>query len=430
MMIQYAEKKSRPKVYEFFILFSSLTAFLNVTVFSSLINLVLSSFFVFLIFFYNKIYIEKKLVFFFLFFLAPSFVSIFSIFPAIVLYPQGIDYGNIEIFGRVFNIFVFLSFILLSHSFLFESKKIIIFKWYWVGALVLIFFALWHAISIYMPFVSFPFETRSHLHSAGSVEVDVGINRVTGIAREPSYLVPFLVDFIIITFLVVGGFFKRFLFIVISVIILILSLSPSGYLILFGSLFFSILFFLFRKTSLKIVFFNFFILFFITIFVVFYLEDNSYLSYIYERFKNADPDSSGRIYMNVMPFYWIAESSWFQFLFGNGIKSFSVIGTKFFLFDGEPVHVTSNNFFVDMLWESGVVGFVLLISFFVYMFFSLWRFKCSSFQFFLGLMIFFDLFFSSLVRADYASFRYFLMLYLFFVFVNYDLSFYLKNEKN
>ncbi|WLI73743.1 hypothetical protein [Halomonas alkalicola] len=205
------------------------------------------------------------------------------------------------------------------------------------------------------------------MHSSSGVDL-LASQRVTGVAREPSFFVPFVVDFIILTLILVASLLKRYIIIAFAVLLLLLSLSPSGYMILFGSVF-GALVIVFLRTPIRTRHKIQHVLYFIralSLFLAFYFSfvDTPSFYYVYKRFTSLDVSSSSRFYMVVMPFYWMLDSSVFTFLFGNGIKTYSIIGTEFFLPDGSPVHVTSNNFFVDTFWGSGLIGLVVLISFF------------------------------------------------------------------
>lgn len=404
----------------------ALTSFFAVSIFPLVVNYIFVIGFIILglIRLIHVPFLNKKIFLFFLFAIAPILIGVFSLLPSMHFNSHGIDYSDLSMVGRLVNASIFFTTILLIHRVFDNNIDLSIFKWYWIGCLIFLFFALWHAVAIYTTLLNFPFETRSHIHSAGGVNL-LATQRVTGIAQEPSYFVPFVVDFIILTLLLVSSIFKRFFLISFAVVLLFLSLSPSGFMILFGSLSGAlstvfVRYLLYRNIKAKHLFVFVFLLVVCGGGCLYFINTNAF-EYIINRFANIDVESSARFYMVVMPFVWMQDSNIFTFLLGNGIKTYSIIGTEFLLPSGLPVHVTSNNFFTDTFWESGFIGLLTLISFFLYLFIKVMKLKFTPYQLFIAAMILFDLFFSSLVRADFASLRFFLMLYFLFILLNYDM---------
>ena len=367
--------------------------------------------------------VDKKLLQFFIFFLSPSIIGMISLFPSIVINPHNLDYNQLSIYGRVFNLTFWLLAIVLIHYHVTKHGLSNLIYWLWWGGLIFIGFGIWHAASIYGLIGSFPFETRSHLHSTGNVTIIAG-ERVTGVAREPSFFVPFVVDFMILTLLLVCSRIKKLALLLLSLLLIVASLSPSGFMILSGAFlggFFvlGLRYILSMKLSAQHMFYIG--IFFSALAPFFYLLLNSSIwDYILHRFLTVG--DSGRGFMVVMPFVWSWESNVFNFLFGNGIKTFSIIGSQFSLPSGAPVHATSNNVFTDMFWEAGLIGFLLLVAFYFYCFFKILTSRFSSFQIFIAGSILFDMFFSGLVRADFASLRVFIMFYLLFLLIHYDMK--------
>lgn len=365
--------------------------------------------------------LDKRLLVFLFFFISPVLISVFSLPIAFALESDTFDYSRLNVIGRIANIILLFTAILFIHKYVKKRKSFLIFKWYWFGIIILLASAAWHAFSIYTPFIDFPFETRSHLHSANNVELTLG-NRVTGFAREPSYFIPFVVDFIALTFLFVRNYTLKIVFIGLSSILLLLALSPSGYILIVGAFLgayvFSRLKFI---ASIKPSTCMYSFLFCIAISAIFFEVSNSdFFKYFYLRVSNLELESSDRLYMNVMPFIWSSESSISSFLFGHGIKSYSIIGTEYFLPRGGPIHVTSNNLFVDIFWEAGIIGLSVLLAFFLFVFLKIMNSNFERGQVFLSLFVLFDLFLSSFFRADFASLRFFIMVYILYLLIYYD----------
>lgn len=374
--------------------------------------------------FYNKIsYINKKLFLFIGFFMLPFIIAIFSLPISFYLEGDRFNYEELNIFGRLFNVIVLAFIIFFINSYTISKDPGLIFRWYKFGLLLLLLSALWHSLSIYTSFVTFPFETRDHLHSTYGNDYSF-LGRVTGFASEPSYFVMFVVDFIVLSLLLDNGIKRKFL-ILFSIFLLILSLSPSGYITFLGSLLGAYLctnIKFIKRLNYKNILVGVLMLGFIT-FLAFESFSVGIGEYILNRITRADLETSGRLFVVFMPFIWAMESNIFSFLFGHGLKSYSIIGTKYIVpSNSEPVGVTSTNFFTDTFWESGLIGLILLILFFIYLFRKILKSKFDKFQVFIMFFVFFDLLLSSFFRSDFATIRYFIMLYLLFILMNYDVK--------
>src|SRR5699024_6420485 len=234
----------------------------------------------------------------------------------------------------------------------------------------LMFTALCQFAYVYLNLLSFPFDTRAHVHSTYGDEYSFS-KRLTGIASEPSYFVMLAIDFIILSALL-SGMKKRFILLPFGILLMLLSVSPSGYIAFFMAsalaYFFSKLKYAKFKFSAKSLFLIFVVIIILAT-AVFYIMSTPYFEYIYRRITDPRMLKSARAYMNYMPFVWAWDSNSFSFLFGHGIKSYSIIGTAFNVPDGNPVHVTSNNLYVDTFWEAGLLGLVSIISFFSFVFY-------------------------------------------------------------
>lgn len=364
--------------------------------------------------------VDKHLFYFLLFFILPTIISFLSLPISQILESAVFNYNELNIFGRLINISLLFFITLFIYSYTIKKDIGLFFRWYEVGLVILMLTALWHALSIYTSFISFPFETRDHLHSVYDVDYSF-TGRVTGLASEPSYFVVFAVDLIALA-LVFHSSLKRNILIVLSVVLIFLSLSPSGFITLagafLGAYFFTSLRF---KSKAGIRAGATFITLLVAVFVyLFFSNSLSFFEYVISRVANISLDESARLYMVLMPFSWASDSNVFTLLFGHGVKTYSIIGTHYNLPSGVPIHVTSNNMFVDIFWEAGLFGLFLLLSFFSYVFVSIYRVKFGKTQVFILFFIFFDLFLSSFFRADFASLRYFTMLLFLYVLLKND----------
>lgn len=364
--------------------------------------------------------LDKRILFFLLFFLSPFLLSFVSLPFSMINEIQRFDYSQLNIVGRFSNLLIFFVLILSLSQFSNQRNMLLVFKWYKIGILILLLTALWHALSLYTSLVSWPFETRSNLHSAYGNDYSF-TNRVTGIAREPSFFVMYVVDFIALAFIFFSGL-KRNVAILFACSMMVLSLSPSGYIVLMMCFFLS---YLFTKVSVlslsnlyKLAALAFFVVFLFSFVIA---SNNPFIEYIVNRIVNVDPSSSGRLFMLLGPFEWVKESGLISFVFGHGVKTFAIIGTSYSLPSGEPIHVTSNNMYVDIFWEAGILGLAILLLYFSFIFVKIFTVEFGQQQRFITFFVFFDLLLSAIFRADYASLRFFIMLYLLFLLLNYDI---------
>ncbi|HLV69834.1 MAG TPA: hypothetical protein VKY34_03945 [Xanthomarina sp.] len=375
-----------------------------------------------MVFFTRWHLVDKKLLKFFGFFLLPSLLGLFSYPVSMVLEGDVFDYNQLNVFGRVANLSFLLFFILLLHTYIKDKGFHTPFRWYWLGAGLLMLTALWQFADVFLNVVDFPFETRAHLHSTGGREYGF-YNRLTGIAREPSYFVMFAIDFIVLSVLFSYGV-RKLIVVGLGLFLIILSLSPSGYITLAGAFGAAYFFTQIKFSRFKVSFKGLFaVLSFLVLLPVVsvHLFSLGYFDYVYNRVASPEMVESARAYMGYMPFVWAWDSNAMSYLFGHGIKSYSIIGTAFNLPSGEPVHVTSNNLYADTFWESGLFGLILIAAFFVFVFFSILNSKHGKAQVFVAFLVLFDLMLSSLFRADFASFRFFILLYLVYILIHYDL---------
>jgi hypothetical protein len=366
--------------------------------------------------------IDFKVYFFILFF--PIFLSLLIGLPTGIINNFNIfNYGDFiyEIFGRILNYIIIIFFGLLFLQVVFsdslcgleiEKAKNLIF-YYWLGLFVFILFSYWQIAYEYFGLINFPFETRNNIHSVSeSSDIAFG-SRVTGIAREPSYLAPLLIDFIIISFFVMSGFRKIFASVFYALIPLLLTFSLGGYFNLIIVFFPAMLFYVFISVlkckfnvySLISIFASLISL----IFIFIKLDDLGGLTLIFGRISGAfDLTEAGRFYMWIMPFVWLSTYSPVNILFGFGPKSYSMLGDYYLMPNGEPVHITSNNIFSDYAWEMGLVGLLSVIFLFCILVFQSFKIKMNRLDWIAGLLAF-HLIVSSVYRADYASIRFHLI---------------------
>lgn len=357
----------------------------------------------------NKYYLRLIIVFGF---------SLFISLPINYIFNNDYYYYLLEPFGRVLNLLACFTIILFINS---RKSSDNIIKWYFYSCLIISISAIWHALDLYTTLpVNFPFETRSLVHSSlNNYSFD---SRLTGIAQEPSYLTSYLLDFWVLT-LIVFYDKKTLLKIarIICLILIFLTYSPSAYISIIVLLLIEILMGLHKKNKLLLL--VTLGLIGISIPIIFYLLNNADIeawSYFTDRITNVS--ESGRFStINHAIMSVINSENFYNLLIGNGLKSFELIQYKYY----EIGVTTSNNLYVDVFFEAGLIGLSLLFSFYIYVLKRIQKIEFIKYRVFANL-IFLNIVLSGFYRADYATLRYFILFYFIFIFINYRKYFYEK----
>lgn len=379
----------------------------------------LINFVFFSIFFINKNNILDKSFFKILsnYYLALIF-SVFLGFIVVYVLDESIyALKEISMYGRILNIALFslLSWFIVSLSFYdqynFSPKKIAFY--YAVGCFFLILTGYWQAISLYLGIGTFPFETRSVVHGVGKNDYDIQ-GRLTGLAAEPSYFVPFVLDFMILSLLVFKKNIIKFIFFSIAAFVLILSFSPSGYMSAVGSLLLALIFVANFKSKKYIYILSMLLIFFI-IFILSMLDKFKNIGYVLGRLTQINEDVRFLTIYETLNVYF--DSNVLTILFGYGVTNFKFAS----MYTNYSQLETSNNMFADMLVEFGIIGLLLILIMFLKIFFLIRNSFISNLQKFVCYALFFDLLITGLVRADYATSRFFIIIALIFLFSKFDI---------
>lgn len=331
---------------------------------------------------------------------------------------------EINMYGRIANIFIFslLSWFIVSlcvhDKYKFSPKKIAFY--YAIGCFLLILTGYWQAISLYLGVGTFPFETRSMVHGIGKSDFDIQ-GRLTGLAAEPSYFVPFVLDFMVLSLLIFTKNITKFIFFSIAALVLILSFSPSGYMSAVGSLLLALIFVANFKSKKYIYILSMLFSFFI-LFIVLMLDKFKNIGYVLGRLTKINEDVRFLTIFEALNIYF--DSNVLTILFGYGVTNFKFASmhTNYSQFE------TSNNIFADMLIEFGIIGLLLILIMFLQLFLLIRNSFISNLQKFVCYALFFDLLITGLVRADYATSRFFIVIALIFLFSKFDVVNKVRNE--
>src|SRR5699024_12205558 len=125
--------------------------------------------------------VDRKLFIFLGWFLLPSLIGVFSYPVSMILEGNVFNYYQLKIFGRLANLTLLFVFILLLHSYIKTKDLVTPFRWYWLGTGLLMLTALWQFVDVYLNLLSFPFDTRDHVHSTYGVEYSCS-KRLNGIS--------------------------------------------------------------------------------------------------------------------------------------------------------------------------------------------------------------------------------------------------------
>lgn len=283
-------------------------------------------------------------------------------------------------------------------------------KLYALSVLLLIAIGIWQLIAFLFDIPFLNLHTRSHLHN---VSGDSLFNfRLTSFADEPSYLGPIIIDFLILGWLL----FKRkisyiFVCLLPSLIVLIFSFSFSAYANI--ALLIGFLIIIGMTSNKKYRRFSIISLAFIFVMlIVLYITKNElFLQFfmpVLGRFETLfDIKSHSRLYMYVMPIIWLfTQSSFLIPIFGFGPGAFDFLSMTRILPNRTSFSVSSNNMYIDILFEHGLIGFVSLTVGLILLFLKLFKNRFENKYYFTALLLFTHLLITSLYRADFVTPRF------------------------
>ena len=359
---------------------------------------------------YNNLKITKDLKMFAVCVIVPFILSfIFGTLYIVIFEPNELSFDNIflDTIGRVSNIIALFALMFLNQQissmpFMIDEQfgcKVI--KYYWWGCFISLFFCIWQFFSFYFGIIPYPFKTRSYIHSVGTLS-GLFPGRITGILEEPSYIVPFLFDFIFITYFVGYNSIKK-ICLVTALICLGATFSGSAGIEIIFLVFFAVFYlfqsFFYKKFNHKGLFIL--IVLFVAFFTFITLLNNklNFLDLYTIRIINIT--ASGRFSGVCLPFVEAPKSGFVNLLFGHGPKSYILLHNKF------TINITSNSIYADLFWEQGLLG---CFGMFIFYYFLYKGVKTSSCYGNLFVVLFIHFMISGLYRSDFASSRYYILL--------------------
>jgi hypothetical protein len=397
------QKKNLPSIIVNVFLFGS---FLAVTIFHNFGYLIyfLSLFSALLFFSSNdKILVfheDKKVIYLFYLFFWGSFAFV-GLFNMLICKISYIEFYP-SIIGRLINMVIlsimFLFIINGKNRNNFSTRTML--KAYLGGCSILLLFGVWQ-LSNNLFGIPYPaWTTRGDIHSMEISNLPSFMTtRITSIAREPAYLVPFIIDAIII----LSYTSRNYFYIFISLIIVFFTLSLSGYMAMF---LIGVIMLAFSRNSKKIIAGSFFVV--PGIWMIYRLHD--VFIAVFNRIRLENLLTSTRLRVIILSIkYMFSDVSIFNKLFGFGPKGMGYIRQFVFYpsgyLQGEPIAVTTNSVLFDFFVEHGIVGFAVIIGLFCYLYkMGTLTYKITKNR--LSQVLCLNLFTSSLYTADFASPRF------------------------
>ncbi|MGG4610055.1 O-antigen ligase family protein [Providencia sp. Me31A] len=243
-----------------------------------------------------------------------------------------------------------------------------------------------------LPFI----ETRSYIYGASyEIQQSLGI-RITSIAREPNFYAPILIESFLLSFL----FLKRstLYFYVIFSIFLIYKTYSTGAYIHFALI--SILLFIFigRNKLTKLI--TTIILLTSLLSLIYYLTLQE--NYFTNKLLNEMNGESSRTYIYSTIIYEIFNSGFLNLLFGHGVNTLQLFNEL--ANNNYNINFSvSNSLYIDILWDSGLIGLFCFSFGFFLLFLSLNRSARNNKYGTIALFLFLSLLITSIYRSEYTT---------------------------
>lgn len=289
---------------------------------------------------------------------------------------------------------------------------------YPLSLLLLVMVGLWQLLYFFYNIPFLDLETRSYVHS---VTGNSFFNfRLTSFADEPSYLGPVLIDMIILGYL---SFKRKWIYIALIVLpaigILLFSFSVSAYFNLLLIAGFIVMYLIFHPKFPKKYLIIILGVGILAVGVLFLVKPGIFMTFFSPILGRVDqlfdPQSSSRIYMYIMPIYWLFDHSILSALFGYGPGSYDFLHATKILPNKVSIATSSNNMYIDLLFEHGIIGLIIVLAGLVYIFIYLWKKGRSNAYYFIALLEFVHILITALYRADFVTPRFWAVLLIIFL---------------
>lgn len=261
-----------------------------------------------------------------------------------------------------------------------------------------------------VPFLSS--NARTYVHSVGNRDLLFNF-RLTSIFREPSFFVPFIVEFVLLNYLLCKSVYIKVGSTALGLLLLIFTFSGSM-VIEIGFLAIGISFLL-KKPTVR---YSILLLLIVIIITVLFWSDEllKALIPITERAKNLTIYDNSRLYIWVMSFVYAFANGIIPFFVGHGPNSFKYLGNveqypmEFWKRPGEFIDTGTNNYFADAIYELGFVGFVAYIFLFGKQFSFYFARRYQNPIYLVGFLFVIHMLAVAFYRADYSAPHFFVNL--------------------
>lgn len=324
-----------------------------------------------------------------------SLISLLSAFFS--LYKITSESYFMSIMSRLGTITLSIIILLTISSWIYNQSKeklIIFIKICFLSTLIFAFLGIYQILSFKynLPFI----ETRSSVYGASyEVQENLGF-RLTSITREPNFYAPLLIESLLISFV----FLKRsalLLFISLSLFLIYKTYSTGAYMH-FALLFFFFILFYFKRKTTKIAFMiaSVFLLAAFTYSLI--LQD----SYFIKKLNDEINGNSSRslIYLIIIENYFYSNVLHLIFGYGNNtLQIFSELTNTNYNINFS----VSNSLYIDVLWDSGILGLSLFLFGFFRLFLRLYKLSHINKFGKITLLLFISLIITSLYRSEYTT---------------------------
>lgn len=318
------------------------------------------------------------------------------------------EYVSSVLPGRLFTLasvfIVFLAATDLINRASEKQLKILLFFGWLIGALFLVG-ALWQASSP-ITGIPFPVDTRDWMHGVPDVIKSAVPIRLTSFAEEPNFYAPLLIEFILISYFLMRSSILKKIVLITSLVVLVLTFSGGAYGNVFILAAISILITLLRVmytakiSKLNLILLILVVILSIVLFFIFF--NNIVFEFIIAKFDHESSGASSRSeFLASLVELWL-KSNFLQMLIGHGIATMSIL-PEFGLSQNDFLFRITNNFFLDILWESGVLGVLSALTVFTTLIFKgIVANKHNKFNM-LAFWLSFHVLITSLYRSEYLS---------------------------
>lgn len=283
-------------------------------------------------------------------------------------------------------------------------------RFYFATLFVLVLGGIWQFASFHFGLPFLDLSVKSHFHGVGEeIKAHYG-SRLTSFFAEPSYFVAFVLDFLILSFILIKKRWILGIFISSGVFVLVASYSMSGMLNAIMLIVAAVIVSIFATNLGRVENAVRAILLIIALATIIMIgtQGVDVLEPYYDRIEHKlSMGSDQRIDIIRSAFATWMEHDLVTQLFGFGSGTFAL-----FKYQSVPMAGTSNNLYIDILIEHGLTGLVAIILFFGYLIVKGLMNVRSGPRQFVGIMLVLHLAISSMYRADFASPRFWVVLFI------------------